>query len=201
MEELVKLAEWKVALVLVPLAVVCLIGAWTDWNERKVYNKHTYPLIVISLVTHTVAMGFEGLLSGLIALALAFGLGIILFLFFRVGGGDVKLLMGVGAALGTSGLMQVTWYAIWVGFVLGVALAAANGYLWVMMKNIGKYLRGFFRMIIYKTKMVKEELVTDDERNKVPFAIAILGGVIFTFTDAIYRWPGFWRWYLEGIGF
>lgn len=201
MDELVKLAEWKVALVLAPLALVCLIGAWTDWKERKVFNKHTYPLIIVSLVTHTVAMGLDGLLSGLIAVAIALVVGLIIMVFFGVGGGDVKLLMGVGAALGTGGLMQVAWYSVWVGFVLGVALAAANGYLWVMFKNIGRYLRGIFRSLIYKTKQVREKLEVDDERNKVPFAIAILGGVIFTFTDAVYKWPGFWRWYLEGLGF
>lgn len=200
MEELIKLDAWKVVIVVAPLMIVCLIGAWTDWKERKVFNKHTYPLIVIGLVTHTIAVGWPGLLDGALAVVIALFVGILLMVFFRVGGGDIKLLMGVGAALGLSGLLQVAWYSVWVGAALGLALALFNGYLWVMLGNVYRYLRGVFRMIIYKTKMVREELDVDDERNKVPFAIAILGGVILTLTDALYKWPGFYDWYLRGIG-
>ena len=200
MKELAHLAPWQIALVLVPVALVCLIAAWTDWHERKVFNKHTYPLVIVGLVTHTIALGWAGLGDGLLSVALALVIGLVLSTFGWMGGGDIKLLMGVGASLGMSTLLQVTFYSVWVGAILGLLLAASNGYIWIMFRNVGRYLRGVFRMIAYKTKAVKEELEVDDERNKVPFAIAIMGGVVLTFTDAFSHWPGFWQWYLEGIG-
>ncbi len=200
MDELVKVDLWRQLLVLIPVAVVLCIAAYTDFKERKVFNKHTYPLVIIGLVTHTIALGWPGLLDGFGSVFVALVIGIMLLPFGWIGGGDIKLLMGIGASLGWVGLIEVTFYSIWVGAAMGLVMAIAQGYLWDMLKRIGRYLRGIFRMLIYRTSMVKEEMERD-ERAKVPFAIAVLGGAIMTYTDAVYRWPEFWDWYIGMLGF
>lgn len=200
MDELTKLEPWAQWLVLIPLAGVMLYSAWTDWKSRKVYNKVTYPAIVVGLVLHGIVQGVPGLGDGAVGLGLAFVIGLAMMPFGWIGGGDIKLLMAVGSTLGVQALGEITFYSIWVGAVLGLVMAVANGYLWEMLRRMGRYLRGWYRVLVYKQAMLKETL-EKDERNKVPYAIAILGGAILTYTDAVHKWPGFWDWYTTGIGF
>ena len=67
MSELLKLELWRQLIVLAPLGLALLIAAATDLRERKVYNWLTYPLFFVCLITHTIAMGWAGLGSGLLA--------------------------------------------------------------------------------------------------------------------------------------
>ena len=200
MDELVQTDLWRQLLVLIPVAVALLISAYTDFKERKVFNKVTYPFVIIGLLTHAIALGLPGLGNGAMSVVIALFIGIALLPFGWIGGGDIKLLMGVGAALGWVGLLEVTFYSIWVGAVMGLVMAAVNGYLWEMLKRMGRYLRGIARMVIYRTAMVKEDMERD-ERSKVPFAIAVLGGAILVYTDATLRFPEFWDWYIGMLGF
>lgn len=200
MDELVKLETWAQLLMLIPLGAVMLYSAWTDWKSRKVYNKVTYPAVVVGLVLHLIVGGLPGLGDGALGLALAFVIGLAMLPFGWIGGGDIKLLMAVGAALGVQALGEITFYSVWVGAVLGLAMAVANGYLVEMIRKMGRYIRGWFRVLVYKQVMLKEEL-PKDERNKVPYAIAILGGAILTYTDAAHQWPQFWDWYTTSLGF
>lgn len=200
MDELVQLAPWAQWLILIPLAGVLLYCAWTDWRARKVYNKVTYPAVLVGLVLHLIVQGLPGLGDGAIGLLLAFVIGLVMLPFGWIGGGDVKLLMAVGAALGVQALGEITFYSVWVGAILGFGMAAVNGYLFVMLKRMWNYVRGWIRVLVYRQAMLKQTL-EKDERNKVPYAIAILGGAILTYTDAAYQWPQFWDWYMSGLGF
>ncbi|MEZ4458747.1 MAG: A24 family peptidase [bacterium] len=200
MDELVTLEPWAQWLILVPLSGLLLYSAWTDWKVRKVYNKVTYPAMVVGLALHLIVQGLPGLGDGAIGFVLAFVIGLVMMPFGWIGGGDVKLLMAVGAALGVQALGEITFYSVWIGAILGLVMAIANGYLIEMLKKMGRYIRGWYRLIIYKQAVLKESL-EKDERNKVPYAIAILGGAILTYTDAVYQWPQFWDWYTTGIGF
>ena len=91
----------------------------------------------------------------------------------------------VGAFLGPQGLGEVTFYSVLVGGAGGLVMAAFNGYLVDMLKRLGRFLRGIYRFIIYRTMAVTEKMERD-ERSWIPFAIAILFGGLFTWTDAIY---------------
>ncbi|QED27843.1 prepilin peptidase [Microvenator marinus] len=200
MHDILAMELWKQLLLFIPVAVVLIICAVTDWRERKVYNKITYPFAAIGLVLHTVTMGFDGTLDGLMALLAAFVIGLIMLPFGWLGGGDTKLLMGLGATLGVHALVVTVFYSIWIGAILGLGMAAYNGYLWEMIKRMGRYLRGWYRVFVYKQAFLKEKLERD-ERNKVPFAVAILGGVATTYTEFALAWPGFWTWYVSSLGF
>ena len=200
MHEILALEAWKQAILFIPVAVVLIYSAITDWKERKVYNKVTYPLAVVGIIAHTIALGWDGTLDGLMAFGAAFVIGLILLPFGWLGGGDTKLLMGIGATLGLHALIVSVFYSIWIGAILGVGMAAVNGYLWEMIQRMGRYLRGWYRVFIYKQGFLKEP-IEKDERNKVPFAVAILGGVACTYTEFALGWPGFWSWYVSSLGF
>ena len=176
-------------MVLLPLTVVLVTCAWTDYKDRKVYNKVTYPSLFIGLAVNGIALGWAGLLDGFLAALIAFGLGILLLMTRMIGGGDIKLLIVVGAFLGKQGLAEVTFYSVLAGGVGGLIAAAINGYLWEMLKRVGRWLRSLFRAAAYREKAMAEKL-EKDERSWIPFAIAILAGGALTWSDALYDWPG-----------
>lgn len=200
MDELAKLEPVRQAVVLLPLAVVLITSAYTDYKHRKVYNKVTYPALFIGLACNAIALGLDGLLSGLAAAAIAFVLGLFLLAMRVIGGGDIKLLIVVGAFLGTQGLAEVTFYSVIAGAVGGLVAAAFNGYLLDMAKRVGRFLRGIYRTLLYRSGVMAEKLERD-ERSWIPFAIAILFGGLFTWTDAAYQWPGLWELFARAWSF
>ncbi len=188
MNHLTQLPTWALLLVLVPLGITLAAAAITDWQERKVYNSLTYPMVCIGLIVHTAIAGWAGLGSGLLAAFIALVIGILLLPFGFMGGGDTKLLMVVGAFLGLKGLGAVFFYSVLCGAVLGLVMAAFNGYLWLMLKRMYFFLRGVLRGLMYGSKEVMEKL-EKDSRSHIPFAVAIFAGGILVFTDAFYQWP------------
>lgn len=192
MDELVTQEPIRQALVLIPLAAVLITCAYTDYKERKVFNKVTYPAFFLGLAVHGIALGWAGLLDGFLAALIAFGIGLVLLFTRMIGGGDIKLLIVVGAFLGKAGLAEVTFYSVLAGAVGGLIAALFNGYLWEMFKRLGRFFRGIYRSLAYRSGAMAEKLERD-ERSWIPFAIAIMVGGVLTYTDAVYRWPGLWE--------
>ncbi len=199
MNHLTNLPLWAILVVLIPLGITLAIAAFTDWRERKVYNSLTYPMVGVGLVVHAAVAGWAGLGGGLLAAFIALVIGIILLPFGVLGGGDTKLLMVVGAFLGLKGLGAVFFYAVLCGAVLGLTMAALNGYLWIMIKRMFLFLRGMLRALMYSTKNVSEKL-EKDARSHIPFAVAIFAGGILVFSDAFYNWPKFLDYFLSIYG-
>ncbi|HEX4147647.1 MAG TPA: prepilin peptidase [Pirellulales bacterium] len=111
-------------------ATILLIGVWLaaviDLRTRHVPD--AIPLAILVLAIAGIALGWlsHGWLAAGAGLLLGLALGAPLFALGGWGGGDVKLLAALGAALGPLALLQV---AIWMG-VAGGALAlvaAARG--------------------------------------------------------------------------
>lgn len=204
MEDFVKSELWVQLVLFVPLGAFLLTAAIWDGvtsvkNENKkgrIPNKLSYSSVLIGLACHTVVGGLDGLLSGLIAVSIVFGVGIFLAALGWLGGGDVKLLMGVGAFLGLQGLGEISFYAVFAGSALGVLMALFNGYLKDMVVRMFRFLRGLWRMALYQTSMVREDLEVDD-RSHIPFAIPILAGAILAYTEALNGWPGLLAWFLR----
>lgn len=191
MDELAKLDFARQAVVLLPLSALLLLSAYTDYRTRKIYNKYTYPAFFVGLICHAIVFGLDGLLSGLLAAVVMLVIGLAMLFFNVIGAGDIKLLIVVGAFLGGQGLAEVAFYSVLAGGVGGLIVALFNGYLWDMLKRMGRFFRGLYRMLLYRSEVMREPLERD-ERSWIPFAIAILAGSIFTWTDAVYGWPDLW---------
>lgn len=165
----------------------------------RIPNELTYGSIVVGLVCHSVIFGWSGLLSGLSAVALTFAIGIFLAAFGLLGGGDVKLLMGVGAFLGLDGEGAVFMYGVFAGAILGLVMSLFNGYLLEMLKKLFGFVRGMVRMLIYRTRNVREGIETDP-RGKLPFAVPLLAGGALAYTEALTGWPGLIGWITSIFG-
>ena len=196
MEALLELETWRTLLVVLPLAATLLVSAVWDAMERKIPNVVTYPAFGVGLLVHTVAWGWWGLAWALGAALTTFVVGLFLMIGGLMGGGDVKLLVATGAFLGFGGLGEVLFYAVWVGFLLGLLMAAFNGYLWTMLGRMGRFLWGLVRRVAYQTDQVAEELETD-ERSEVPFGVAIFLGFVLAYTEASSGWPGLLNWFIH----
>lgn len=118
------MVAWGVLLALMVVASV------TDLARHKIYNWTTYPGILLALAlnaavpklasqSHWGDWGYIGLHDSLLGFLLCGFLMLVCFVFFRVGGGDVKLLAMLGAFMGPQqGIEAVLWT-----FVLGGGMA------------------------------------------------------------------------------
>ena len=199
MKTILALEPWRVLVLLVPLGVALSVATYTDLRERKVYNWLTYPTVLLGLALHGIAMGWAGLGAGLLAACLMLVAGLFLIATPAISGGDIKLMIGIGAFLGGRALLEITFYAVFAGFFIGLAMSLATGYFWTMVRNLWRLIKGYTLMLVYRSKNLRPELEEDDRR-KVPFASALLAGLILTVTEYQYDWPGLLTWYLEQMG-
>lgn len=94
----------------VAIAIGCIIATYTDVRWGKIYNWTTFPLIALGLVMNA-SLGQWQL--GIIGLIAAFAIHYPLFHYEIQKGGDVKLLMAIGALLGGWFVVEASiWYAI-----------------------------------------------------------------------------------------
>lgn len=198
MKEILALELWKQLMLLAPLGCVLIAAAITDAMHRKVYNKLTYPAFVIGLILHAVAMGVDGLLSGLGGGGLIFIIGLLTLPTGWMRAGDIKLLMVVGATLGLKATGQIFFYATLVGFVMGVGRALFAGYLLEIFRRLWAIVKGYFYYLVYRTKNLVPK-VEEDERSMIPFAIAILGGGILTLCEFLYGVPSLLTHYASAL--
>lgn len=86
----------------VPAVLAALIAGavYTDFRYGKIYNKLTLTCIVLGIVMSLLSAGLRGLGESLAGA----GLVLLLYLLFApltgIGGGDVKLMMAIGALMG-----------------------------------------------------------------------------------------------------
>jgi prepilin signal peptidase PulO-like enzyme (type II secretory pathway) len=106
-------------------ALLC-VAAWTDCRSHIIYNWNCYPGILAGLLLNTAGFGIrESGVDGLWFAAAGFlSCGMIMltaFVFFRMGGGDVKLLAMIGSFLGLQSGIEALLWTFSIGFIFGVA--------------------------------------------------------------------------------
>jgi prepilin peptidase CpaA len=99
------------------VAFVCS-AAWWDFTTQRIPNKITLAGLAAALILRA-PLGGDALVEGLAGLGLALLVAVVLYALRAIGGGDVKLLAGVGAFLGSSEAMG----ALALMAVLGAAYA------------------------------------------------------------------------------
>jgi prepilin peptidase CpaA len=120
----------------VPAVAMCVCAAVTDIRDRRIPNWVTFTL-VLSGLAQSVSIGGAVLTPGqaVLGLAVGFTLPFVLFALGAVGGGDVKLLAGLGAWLGPAGVFQVFVLEAVIGLVMVLSQAAAQGRLQALFRN------------------------------------------------------------------
>jgi prepilin peptidase CpaA len=108
------------------LLALLIVAAWTDARTHTIYNWNCYPGIITGLALNSAGFGLSEVgLDGLWFAAAGFlSCGMIMltaFVFFQMGGGDVKLLAMIGSFLGLQLGIEALLWTFSLGFVLGIS--------------------------------------------------------------------------------
>src|SRR5438067_234175 len=111
-------------LICAPLIALLTWAATVDLRSRRIPNWLTFTMILSGIAMSVARVGMVSPGQSLTGFAVGFALPLTLFLLGAMGGGDVKLLAGVGTWLGAEGALKVFVIAAVVGaaIVLGQAL-------------------------------------------------------------------------------
>lgn len=152
-----------VALVAVAVAVV------TDVRSRRIPNWLTASLAFVALALQAMA-GLHGVLAALAAMLGTFVLGSFVFARGWLGGGDVKLLAAVAAALAWPDTLALLLYTAVGGGLLALVVAAASG-------RLGPTLRGTFALAV---PLLYPGTIALEPRDgaRLPYALAIAFGTL-----------------------
>jgi prepilin peptidase CpaA len=101
-------------------ACIVLPAAICDLKWRRIPNHLTFTMILIAFSLHSMHAGWTGLLFSLKGMALGGGVFLVLHLFGAMGAGDVKLMGGVGALLGSRLVTTVLLLTVFVGGLLAL---------------------------------------------------------------------------------
>lgn len=118
-----------------PMFALLAWAAITDCTSRRIPNWLTYTLVLSGIVQSVVAPAAVGVGGAVLGMGVGFALTFVFFAVGAMGGGDVKLLTGVGAWLGPLGVLLVFVLEALVGMVQAVLQAIAQKRLGVVLRN------------------------------------------------------------------
>lgn len=160
----------------VTLTVVAA-GVYTDVRSGKILNSLTVPAIALGLILNTADGHWAGLLVS--GKGIAVGLGLFVFstqLGRILGGGDIKLLMAVGALQGPTFLLHTIAATALIGGVLAIAIAL---YRRMLLSTLRSLVTGCYLRLAHRIPMQIEE---DSTGPRIHYAVAIALGTIIILT-------------------
>ncbi len=172
--------NWHVWFVTVTLVIAAVI----DGLKLKVPNWITFPMIVSGWVYSGIAFGWEGLLWSVLGTIVGLGLLMPAYIIGGMGAGDVKLLAGVGAWVGST----TTFYAFCVSAVIGGVIAVAM----VLYRRAWQHHRDQFWTIVNEVTTIRDadqlSAIAAERKSSMlllPYGIPIALGTI-----AYFAWAG-----------
>jgi prepilin peptidase CpaA len=119
--------------------------------------------------------GWQGALSALAGTGVGFLVFLIFFLMGGMGGGDVKLMAGFGALLGTSGVLQAALWTAGIGGIMAVAILGWKA----LRRSIRTWVGGEYEESATKTLGASGALSKEEREREasIPYAPAIALGV------------------------
>jgi prepilin peptidase CpaA len=118
-----------------PVIGMLVCAAIIDLRCRRIPNWLTFSLVLSGIVQSLTAGGLVSPASSLMGMGVGFAIPFVLFAIGALGGGDVKLLAGVGAWFGPQAAFNVIVIAALVGAVMVIAQALAQRRGRVLLRN------------------------------------------------------------------
>ena len=154
----------------IPIFILLIVAAYTDLNDKKVYNWTTIPAIFLGLAFHALLGGWSGGLNSLCGFGVGFGVLLVLYLMGGMGGGDVKLMGAVGALGGYPFVLWALFYTALTGGLMAALVLIWRGSLWEGLKRSARLL------LTLSGSRQDDEDPGDRERREIPYALAIVIG-------------------------
>ena len=171
----------QLLLATLPLFILLGIAVVTDVRSRRIPNWLNLLIVVTGLGNAAfsgVPVSFTHALLGMLA---GFGILIIPFALGAMGGGDVKMLAGIGAWLGAMATVQVYAVAAVVGLIVVITQCAATGRLTRLISNSTLIVANFANF----DRLGKEQVIASGQSLKsidkpLPYAVPAMIGVAVT---------------------
>ena len=122
-------------LMIVPALAMLAWAAIEDIRFRRIPNWLTFSLVLSGIAQSFTSHGATTPGSSLLGLLTGLGLTFGMFALGALGGGDVKLLSGIGAWFGPQCALAVFIVEALVGMILVLAQATAQGRMRVLLRN------------------------------------------------------------------
>jgi len=150
-----------------------LFCGYTDLRYGKVYNLVTLPAIAVGIVVQGLNGGLAGLTASVEGVLVGFALFLVSALLGRIiGGGDIKLLMAIGALQGPAFLAWTLLYGSLLGAMAAVVLGASGG---VLRERLRSLVAGVAMRAAYGVPMEAGHAASGP---RIPYAAAIAAGVM-----------------------
>lgn len=153
------------------MSTMVAIAVYSDIRLGRIYNAVTAPCALLGLVLNGVSDGMDGVVGSLLGLAVGFGVFLFSSMFGRIlGGGDVKLLMAIGAIQGPVFLLWTLMYMALIGGALAIVVSLWHRDLFASLRRLagGLVMRVFARVPI--------DVGDTKPTAKLPYAIPIALG-------------------------
>lgn len=120
-----------------PVVLLLAVAAFVDWRIRRIPNWLTFTLVLSGLAQSLTPGAFVSPGNSMLGLLAGFVLIFPLYALGAVGGGDVKLIMGIGAWFGPQAAVVVFAVEAIVGMIMALMQAASQGKTRLLLKNSG----------------------------------------------------------------
>lgn len=162
-------------------ALLCAsIGSVHDVRERRIPNRVTFPAMLVGLVLHGLIGGWAGLGGSVLAGSIA---GLIFLVFYLAGGmgaGDVKLMAAVGCIGGLSPLASVVIATAIAGGIFALVLSVYHGRVRRTLRNVRDLIQHHRQQGFTPHPDLN---LTSGDTLRLPFALPIAAGCLFTFCN------------------
>jgi prepilin peptidase CpaA len=167
------------------MSLVCAsIGAFRDIRTRRIPNWLTGPSILAGLGLHLVLGGWHSMATAALAGLLAGGAFLLFHLAGGMGAGDVKLMTAVSCFAGLSYVPEILIATALMGGIFAIILALSRHRLKETLTNIGVLV------IHHGSSGLKPHAdlnVTNSERLRLPYGVAIAAGSAISFCSVLLR--------------
>ena len=159
------------------IGLFLLIGfsLFTDLRNKKIPNTITITGMIFGIGINTIIAGMGGLQDSIKGMIVAFVFTIVPFIIGGIGGGDLKLLLAVGALMGMSFVVMALAYTAATGAVIAIILSIYYKRLRISLRNIKNYL--------LCTILTQKLVVIEQKEQPVyfPYSVAIAIGSVAAF--------------------
>lgn len=172
-------ANWPIWLV----SVVMIIAAVIDGMILKVPNWLTFPFILTGWVHGLLHAGWWGLGASLAGTAVGLTLLLVVRAVGGMGGGDVKLLAGLGAWVGVSSVWWAFVVTTIVGAIMAVVMIVMSGH-WRKHYYMARQILHEWRTVRNPEKLFEIAKARKPEMTLLPYGIPMAIGSILYFAYA-----------------
>jgi len=142
----------------------------TDIWKQKIPNALVVSIIILGLFNNYYSNGIDGLYTGTLGFLTGLLLMLPFYMFFSMGGGDVKLMAAVGASTGTLAIIYIILYTMVAAFFMALIYLGFKGKIGSLLTRLWITLSG----ALIGVKSYQPPETGDAALARMPYAPAIL---------------------------